>query len=138
MTATPDSLSRGAGFRVLLVEDSAPVARIFALLLEKLGHEVQVATDGDAALEKIRECHPEIIFSDIAMPGMSGYEFAQQIRAVPDWKNIVLVALTGYSQEEDRQHALDSGFDLHLTKPADLSHLDEVFDLAASKRTPSR
>jgi len=131
MSASPDPQN---GFRILLVEDAAPVARIFALLLEKLGHQTAVATDGRAALDQIRELHPEIIFSDISMPGMSGYEFAQQIRAVPDWKSIVLVALTGYSQEEDRQKALDAGFDLHLTKPADLSQLDAVFALAAKRR----
>ena len=122
-----------ARFRVLLVEDSKAVAEIFAMMLRELGHEVRIVATGDQALAQLPELHPQIVFSDISMPGMSGYDLARHIRQHPDASQVYLVAMTGYGQPEDRQRSLDAGFDEHLVKPADLERLRSVFAAAAAR-----
>jgi CheY-like chemotaxis protein len=123
-------------FRTLLVEDSKPVAEIFAMLLRELGHEVHVAASGSEALQRMPALRPEVVFSDISMPGMSGYELAQHVRTQPGGTDVFLVAMTGFGQPEDRQRALDAGFDEHLVKPAELDRLQSL--LAGVPRRPSR
>lgn len=122
-----------ARFRVLLVEDSKAVAEIFAMMLRELGHEVRIVATGDQALAQLPELHPQIVFSDISMPGMSGYDLARHIRQHPEASEVYLVAMTGYGQPEDRQRSLDAGFDEHLVKPADLDRLRSVFAAAAAR-----
>ena len=122
------------GLRVLIVEDSPPIAQIFAILLKHLGHEAQIASTGAAALEMLPDFKPEIIFSDISMPGMTGYQLAEQIRRQPQFANIWLVAMTGYGQSEDRQQALQAGFDEHLVKPAELPQLEALFAHVQARR----
>jgi two-component system CheB/CheR fusion protein len=78
---------------------------------------VEVAYDGHAALEAAREFRPEIVLLDIGLPGMSGYDVARALRARPENRGVVLAAVTGYGQEEDRRQAREAGFDCHLTKP---------------------
>ena len=97
-----------------------------AALLRILGHEVEVAYDGEAALEKAREFRPEIVLLDLGMPGMDGFEVARQLRATSGAPGLRLIALTGYGQPNDRQRALDVGFDEHLVKPVDPARLLEV------------
>lgn len=115
------------GCRVLVVDDSPMVAELFAELLQELGHEVRVAHDGLFALEQANGFVPHVVFSDISMPGMSGYELARRLRTLPALARTVLVAMTGYSQEADRRAALEAGFHRHLVKPADIASLEEVF-----------
>ncbi|HUG93898.1 MAG TPA: ATP-binding protein [Planctomycetaceae bacterium] len=123
----------GRSYRTLLVEDSQPVAEIFAMLLRELGHDVDVVGSGAAALERIPDLEPEVVFSDISMPGMSGYELARRIREQAHGEDVFLVAMTGFGQPEDRQRALDAGFDEHVIKPAELDRLEGVF-AAISRR----
>jgi two-component system CheB/CheR fusion protein len=87
------------------------------LLRRKGGHEVQVVYDGLAALEAARSFRPEVGLLDIGLPGLDGYRLAQRLRQEPGLEGVLLVALTGYGQEEDRRRALAVGFDDHLTKP---------------------
>jgi PAS domain S-box-containing protein len=115
--------------RVLVVDDNQGAAQSMGLLLGKLwGHEVQLAYDGIDALDRIREWRPDVVLLDIGLPGMNGYEVARRARSIPGGDAILLVALTGYGQAEDRRKSLESGFDDHLVKPAPISALQEIFN----------
>ena len=103
-------------------------ARSLALVLRLAGHRVRVAHSGPAALEAVREEAPELVLLDIGMPGMDGYEVARRLRQEPALGGVVLVALTGWGQEQDRQRSRDAGFDHHLTKPADPAALHTLLD----------
>ncbi len=114
-------------FKILVVEDMRALAMILARLLSKLNHEVRVVDSGVAAIESLKTHPAEIIFSDISMPGMSGYELAQRLRNTPDTQHIRLVAMTGYGQASDREKALSAGFDEHMIKPVDIHRLQTFF-----------
>lgn len=110
--------------RVLVVDDNVDSATMLGHLLRLAGHEVTVAHDGPEALEQARAHAPDVIVCDIGLPGgMSGYEVAAAVRADPALSATRLVALTGYGRPEDRQRALEAGFDAHLTKPVELDAL---------------
>ena len=115
-------------FQVLVVEDMRALRTIMARLLEKLGHRVQVAEDGLAALESITQVIPDVIFSDISMPGMTGYDLARKIKSLPSLSDTYLVAMSGYGQFSDRQQSQESGFNEHLVKPVDISKLRDFFE----------
>ena len=115
-------------FDVLVVEDMRALRTIMARLLEKLGHRVQVAEDGLAALESISTVTPEIIFSDISMPGMTGYDLARKIRSLPHLSDIYMVAMSGYGQLADLKLSEDAGFNEHMVKPVDISKLRDFFE----------
>ena len=83
-----------------------------------MGHEVLVANDGEAALQQVGDFRPDVLFSDISMPVMNGYELAKRLRAQPQHGEIVLVAMTGLHQPENRDRARSAGFDHHLVSPA--------------------
>ena len=114
------------GVRVLLVEDNPDVAEGMAMLLEAFGHEVHVATSGPDALDAARAQRPALMLVDIGLPGMDGYELARRVREIPALRDAVLVALTGYALEEDRERARKAGFDQHLIKPVDPKLLRSV------------
>jgi CheY-like chemotaxis protein len=114
--------------RVLLVDDNIDLATMTGALLRSLGHEVSLAHDGPDALRAIEVAHPEVAFVDIGLPGMSGHEVAQAIRRRPGGGELLLVAMTGYGQAEDRRRSRDAGFDLHLVKPVGLQALQNVLD----------
>ena len=109
--------------RILVVDDNSDSADTLAMLIQMLGAEVRVARDGPAALAQIDSFRPETVLLDISMPGMDGYEVAQRIRSRPGSDAIILIALTGWSQEEDRQRVQASGFNHHLLKPLDIDVL---------------
>jgi PAS domain S-box-containing protein len=111
--------ARTPGHRVLVVDDNVDAALSFSMLLELMGHEVRVVHDGPAALKAAADFLPELVFLDIGMPGMDGYEVARGLRKMPESGNQVLVALTGWGQEEDRRRTGEAGFDHHLVKPPD-------------------
>jgi CheY-like chemotaxis protein/anti-sigma regulatory factor (Ser/Thr protein kinase) len=115
------------GRRILVVDDNVGAAKMLSLLLTKLGaHQVDVAYDGETALSQIQRSHPEIVLLDIGLPSMDGYQVARAVRKQRDLDDVLLVALTGYGQEEDRQRSKESGFDLHLVKPVELAQLEGV------------
>ncbi len=121
-------------FNVLVVEDMRALRTIMARLLEKLGHRVQVAEDGLAALEALTRFNADIIFSDISMPGMTGYDLARKIRDQPSQSEIYLVAMSGYGQLSDRMQSRASGFDEHMIKPVDITKLRELFERLSRER----
>jgi signal transduction histidine kinase/DNA-binding response OmpR family regulator len=113
--------------RVLVVEDGPDAAESLRILLSLLGHEVEVATTGPLGLKAARRFRPEVVVCDIGLAGgMDGYAVARALRQDPDLSGAHLIALTGYSREEDQQRAVASGFDLHLAKPVDPKHLAEI------------
>ena len=114
------------GLRMLVVDDHEEAAQMLALLLELNGHTSAVAHDGSQALEKAREFRPEVVFLDIGMPGMDGYETARALRAMDGMARVILVALTGWSDQESRRRSEDAGFDHHLTKPLDLATIERL------------
>ncbi|HEX9243737.1 MAG TPA: ATP-binding protein [Anaeromyxobacter sp.] len=104
---------------VVVIEDDADAAEALADVLGLLGHRVRVARDGRSGLALARERMPDVILCDIGLPDMDGYEVARTVRGVGSARGTRLVALTGYAQPEDRQRALEAGFDAHLAKPPD-------------------
>lgn len=116
----------GAVRELLIVDDNRDAAKMLAMLLRLKGHSVRVVHDGASALEAVGAHSPELVFLDIGMPGMDGYEVARRIRGRAEWANIKLVALTGWGQEEDRRRTAEAGFDHHLVKPPDPAEIDTV------------
>src|SRR5262249_12526600 len=118
--------------RVLIVDDNRDGAESLAIMLRLWGHKVFVAFDGPSALVAALQHAPEFIILDIGLPGMDGYEVAQQLRQqAADAR--VLVALTGYGQEEARRRAIDSGFDHHLLKPVNPDELQRLLSQPAAE-----
>jgi PAS domain S-box-containing protein len=122
----PISAARLPARRILVVDDNADSAESLATLMRLHGQDVRVAYDGPRALEAAAAEPPELVFLDIGMPEMDGYEVARRLRRLPALRDAVLVALTGWGQDEDRQRSKEAGFDFHLTKPADLAVLQQV------------
>ncbi|MBY0523125.1 MAG: response regulator [Gemmataceae bacterium] len=117
--------------RILVVDDNVDAADSLAMLLQMAGHEVRTAHDGSAAIETACEFFPDVVLLDIGLPGMTGYEVARQLRSRSQQRELLLVALTGYGQDEDRQRSHDAGFDHHLTKPVDPNELLRVLGSVA-------
>jgi CheY-like chemotaxis protein len=102
---------------VLLIEDNEDTREVMRNLLERWGHQVSVAADGETGLGTAQNTHPDVALINIALPGIDGYQVARNLRASTAGKEMLLVALTGYGRREDRARALECGFDLHLMKP---------------------
>jgi PAS domain S-box-containing protein len=111
--------------RILVVDDTRAAAYMLGKLLEALGQNVQVVHDGESALERVRSYAPDVVFSDIAMPKMDGFELARHVRQ-SGFSQPVLVALTGFSQESDRDRTRSAGYDYHLVKPVGLEMLQQL------------
>jgi CheY-like chemotaxis protein len=109
--------------RILVIDDGRDTVITMRALLRKLGHEVETASDGERGLEIAEQTCPDVVISDIGLPGIDGYEVARQIRQHPQLRDKFLVAVTGYGQDEDRRRAAEAGFNEHLTKPIDLRDL---------------
>jgi CheY-like chemotaxis protein len=120
-------------FRILLADDNEDFTASFAVLLRALGHEVRVTDDGEAALAAAADFAPDYAFLDIGLPLVNGCDLAQRLRAMPAWRNTVLVAVTGWGQDSDRQRSQEAGFDYHLVKPVELEQIREIFDKGGRK-----
>lgn len=113
------TLISGEKLRILLVDDNADIGLSLGLILKADGHETRFLADPLQAAAAVREFRPHIAFLDLAMPTMSGYALAQQIRALPSASEVYLVALTAHAEPPDRIMSRISGFDAHVQKPAD-------------------
>ncbi|HXT22784.1 MAG TPA: response regulator, partial [Thermoanaerobaculia bacterium] len=109
--------------RVLVVDDNRDSADSLALLLEMVGEEVAVAYDGEAALKTAETFQPEVVLLDLGLPKLNGFEAARRLRQREGGTRPVLIALTGWGQEDDRRRSRDAGFDFHITKPVDFQVL---------------
>lgn len=114
--------------RLLVVDDNKDAAESMSMLLEMWGHEVAFAYDGPSALETAQRWQPEAIFLDIGLPGMDGYEVAERMRKMPQARGAVLIAITGYGQEDDRLRSRRAGIDHHLIKPVAPDALHSLID----------
>ena len=112
--------------RILVVDDNRDSTESLARLLRLSGHEVETAFDGAAALQAARDYRPEVIFLDLGLPEMDGYETAKRLRQDRDLAKVTLIAMTGYGQEEDRRKSQETGFDGHMVKPADPVDLEKL------------
>ena len=115
-----------------MVDDVQASAKTLVLMLQTLGQDAEAIFDGRSAITRATQEHFNVIFLDIAMPGMNGLEVARELRTHPELNSVTLVALTGFGQEEDRRLSMDAGFDEHLVKPTSLDLLREVLQRAAS------
>lgn len=122
----PAQAANGAGRRVLIADDNEDAATSLAMLLNMSGHEARTAPDGLEALTIGAAFAPEVILLDIGMPKLNGYDTARRIREQPWGVRIVLVALTGRAQDEDRRRSHEAGFDFHLVKPVDPAALEKL------------
>jgi CheY-like chemotaxis protein len=122
----------------MVVEDNRDAADALAMLLELKGHEVVTANDGETALRRAAQQNLDIIFLDLGMPDMDGFEVAQRMRQQIKGRQPSLVALTGWGSEEDRRRTRSAGFDRHLTKPVSVEALDQVLALHARGATRTR
>jgi PAS domain S-box-containing protein len=114
---------RRDGLRVLIVDDNLHAAESLAVLLRHWGHHVALAHDGPEAIRAAHEHRPSVLLLDIGLPRMDGYRVARRLREHPAFQGLVIIALTGYGQDEDRRRSRDAGFDHHLVKPVDLKFL---------------
>jgi CheY-like chemotaxis protein len=131
ITAHPHTGPVQAPKRILVVDDRPAQAQSLAMLLEIMGHQVRIAHNGDTALQIADEFAPEVGLIDIGLPGMSGYDLARRLRAQPRFRNMLLIAQTGWGRDEDRQSSREAGFDHHMAKPIDHQAL---FRLLAAPR----
>jgi PAS domain S-box-containing protein len=120
--------------RILIVEDNDDAREMLQMTLALAGHEVHEAPDGPAGLERALAVRPDVALIDVGLPGLDGYEVARRLRAGQGGDRIVLIAITGYGQAEDRRRALDAGFDAHLTKPVEPERLAELIEVRVDRR----
>ncbi|HEY1889851.1 MAG TPA: response regulator [Steroidobacteraceae bacterium] len=114
--------------RLLVVDDNKDAAESMSMLLEMWGHEVVFAYDGPSAIETAEQWRPEAVFLDIGLPRMDGYQVAERLRELPQAKDAVLIAITGYGQADDRMRSQRAGIDHHLVKPVAPDALRNLID----------
>jgi CheY-like chemotaxis protein len=121
--------------RVLVVEDDKDSREMLRILLELDGHDVHEAEDGPGGLSAALALRPDVVLVDVGLPGLDGHEVARQLRGGPAGPSLLLVALTGYGQPEDRERSRQAGFDAHLTKPISPEKLGELFRMLEAPRS---
>ena len=118
--------------KILVVDDNRDAANTLGMLLTMLGSHVEVVYSGAAALRACEKNPPDLVFLDLGMPQMDGYEVARLLRRMPHGQTIRIVALSGWGQERDRSETAAAGFDHHLIKPADIAALQSVLATAVN------
>lgn len=113
---------------MLVVDDNRDSADTMTALLRAWGHEVRTLYDGQSVISIVAEYQPEVVLLDIGLPKINGYELARRLRQSGSLRRIVLVAFTGYGQDEDRQRVREAGFDHHLLKPLEPETLEKIID----------
>ena len=123
------------GLRILLVEDNRDAAMTLKMLLSLMGHQVTVAYDGPDGLAQAREIRPDVVISDLGLPGgLDGYALAEALRAEPRLSGVYLIALSGYGQDDDQRRTQNVGFDRHLVKPVEQLNLAASLEAAQKRR----
>jgi two-component system, OmpR family, response regulator len=119
-------MPKKVGSRVLVTDDDVDGAETLAIVLRMAGHDVRIAHDGPTTVKMAADFRPDVVFLDVGMPGMDGFETVRQLRQNVGLATAVMVALTGYGREEDRQRAKDAGFDHFLVKPTPPKVLTDI------------
>jgi CheY-like chemotaxis protein len=133
--STCDAQGTTLGLRILVIDDNQDSADSLAMMLELLGHEVRSATDGLTGLETAQVFRPEVMFLDILMPRLSGYDLARSIREQQWGKQVSLVALSGWGQDDDQRRVQEAGFNHHLVKPVDFNAMLALLSDVAQNRS---
>ncbi len=126
---------RACGYRILVVDDNKDSARSLALLLKIMGHDTRTAFDGLDAVKAAAEVRPDVVLLDIGLPRLNGYDACRRLREQPGGEGMILIAVTGWGQEEDKLRAKEAGFNFHLIKPVDPAALEKL--LAGLLLTPA-
>ena len=124
----------GASRRILVVDDNIDTANALSQFLKLLGHETRTAYDGPTALVAAREYHPDVLLLDIGLPGMTGYDVARALRQEALFRNSLIVAISGYGKDEDRERSREAGIDHHLVKPIDHTTLSDILARGAEMK----
>lgn len=127
-SSTSDRATTSRRRRVLIVEDNIDAGRSLAYFLRDVGHQVEHAINGYAAIAIARNLRPDIVFLDLGLPGMDGFTVAREIKREPGLENVRIVVVTGYGQDEYRERALKTGCDIHLIKPVDPKTLASLIE----------
>jgi CheY-like chemotaxis protein len=135
-TPQPSAEEPRAQRQILVVDDNTDSAESLALLLRMTGNETHTRHDGLEAVEAAERIRPDVVLLDIGLPRLDGYEACRRIRAQPWGKDIRVVALTGWGQEEDRRRSTEAGFDAHLVKPVEFGALNALLAGWSGGRTP--
>ncbi len=114
--------------RALVVDDSTDIAFMMVMILQHAGYQATMAVSAVEALALAQREHFDLIISDIGMPQMDGYAFAESLRALPDYGTVPMIAVTGFAEYDDRDRALSAGFNTHLKKPVDVAKLFELIE----------
>lgn len=131
-----EAITSDHALKVLVVDDNKDAADTVSMLLQALGHDVRLAHDGKVALKTALDYRPDVILLDIGLPGADGFQVATWIRQEPALKDVLLIALTGYGRESDRQRSRDVGFNYHLVKPIDFSKIESLLSAATNADAP--
>lgn len=118
--------------RILIIDDNIDALKSLSLLLRACGHEVMTVTNGSDGIEQTRSFQPNVVLLDLGMPDMDGFETARQLRELPEGRDTILIALTGWGQEQDRNRSKAAGFDMHLVKPVELATLNKMLAAGAA------
>ncbi|TWT66044.1 response regulator [Allorhodopirellula solitaria] len=121
-------MEESLSFKILIVEDQRALRMVMSRLLTKLGHQVEAVESGPAAIAALDQFCPEVIFSDISMPEMNGYELVRLLRQREELTGTYFVAMTGMGKQSDDDSVRDSRFDEHLVKPVDVERLQQLFE----------
>ena len=130
----PSNSQRPAKRRILVVDDNHDSADSLAALLSLGGHETHTANDGEHAISEAAKLRPDVILLDIGLPRLDGYDTCRRIREQPWGREMVIVALTGWGEDEDRRMSTQAGFDGHLVKPVDHDALNALMASCGSTR----
>ena len=112
----------------MVIDDNQDSADTLAMMLELLGHDTRRLYDPRAAVETVAVFAPDVVFLDIGMPGLSGYDVARMLRASPSAGRLMLVAVTGWGQPDDRRRSAEAGFNHHLVKPPEMAAICRICD----------
>ncbi|HYF19065.1 MAG TPA: ATP-binding protein, partial [Ramlibacter sp.] len=125
--ASEDREDEGESLRILVIEDNQDAAATLGELLQLGGHQVELAYDGQGGIDKAREMQPDVVISDIGLPGrVSGYDVGRTLREDPQLESVYLIALSGYADATARRRCTEAGFDAHLAKPPDIGALEQA------------
>lgn len=123
--------------RMLVVDDNEACAKTMGWTLELMGHEVRLAKDGPDAIKIAKSFHPNLVLLDIGLSGVNGYDVCKHMHELPELKDTVFVAQTGWGQEEHRRHSKEAGFDHHLVKPVSMDDLKIILQRTSTNCRPS-